>query len=129
VAVDYEPPERPIHILGDRRALRELVANLVDNAMRYTPDGGTAAVRLHAEGGGAVVSVSDTGPGIPGNELPLVFEPFFRGQKAKERPGTGLGLAIARQIAEAHGGRLAVRSTPGAGTTFEVHLPSGKEER
>lgn len=129
VTVEFEPPERPIRVQGDPRALRELFANLVDNAMRYTPDGGVATVGLRAEGLGAVVSVADTGPGIPRGELPLVFEPFFRGQKAKERPGTGLGLAIARQIAEAHGGRLTAQSQPGAGTTFEVHLPPGEEQR
>ncbi len=123
VAVGLEEPEGAVRVEGDAEALRELIFNLVDNAVRYTPDGGEAAVEFHTEGRYAVVCVSDTGPGIPGDELPVIFEPFFRGGEARSRDGTGLGLSIAKQIAEAHGGHIAVHSTPGEGTTFRVYLP------
>ncbi|MFO7956903.1 MAG: hybrid sensor histidine kinase/response regulator [Candidatus Brocadiia bacterium] len=127
VAVELNEPGEPVRLRGDAEALRELFFNLVDNAMRYTPDGGRVHVELGAEGGYVVVAVADTGPGIPAEEREVIFEPFFRGDEAKKRQGTGLGLAIARQIAEAHGGRIAVETELGQGTTFEVLLPQGEE--
>jgi signal transduction histidine kinase len=126
VSVEVEGADEPLEVRGDRDALREMLFNLLDNARRYTPDGGTATVRLCREGRGGAITVADNGPGIPADELPLIFEPFFRGEQAKsQRHGTGLGLAITRQIAEAHGGRIDVQSTPGSGTTFKVYLPPG----
>jgi signal transduction histidine kinase len=122
-------PDRPVSLKGDAEALRELFVNLIANALRYTPGGGEVNVCVQEEGTSAVVSVADTGPGIPREELPLIFEPFFRGEGAKRRDGTGLGLAIARQIAEAHGGRIAVESEAGSGTTFRVTLPLGGGDR
>ncbi|MFW6189589.1 MAG: ATP-binding protein [Planctomycetota bacterium] len=122
VELRLKQPDRSVAVDADREALRELFFNLIDNAMRYTPDGGTVTVALHRTGGHGVVEVSDSGPGIPEDELALVFEPFFRGKKAKQRHGTGLGLAIAKQIAEAHGGRIDVESEPGRGATFKVYL-------
>jgi two-component system sensor histidine kinase/response regulator len=126
-SVDFRSGSRPILVVGDEEALRELFFNLVDNALRYTPDGGAVSVTVEADGRWAVAQVTDTGPGIPPGEQPLVFEPFFRGESAKSREGTGLGLPIARQIAETHGGRIVLESKEGEGTTFKVFLP--REER
>jgi len=129
VTVKFVPETPSLMISGDAKSLRELFVNLIDNAMRYTPDGGRASVRVAAEGKGAVVSVQDTGPGIPREEMELIFEPFFRSGSAKKKPGTGLGLAIVKQIAEAHGGRVCVESEPGHGTTIEVHLSAGESSQ
>jgi signal transduction histidine kinase len=129
LTVSLEAPDDPVPSRGDPEALRELFVNLVTNALRYTPDGGRVAVRLERQGPAVLVSVADTGPGIPQSEQPLIFEPFFRGEQARKRHGTGLGLAIAKQIAEAHGGHISVESEPGRGATFRVHLPAGEEGR
>jgi len=123
VDVSLEVPDGPVQVRGDQGALREMLFNLIDNAVRYTPDGGGVRVLVRHEGGHAVLSVADNGPGMPQSELPLIFEPFFRGDKARERHGTGLGLAIARHVAEAHGGHLSVESEVGRGTEFTIHLP------
>jgi len=125
VRLDHEGPD--LQVRGDPEALQELFTNLIDNALRYTPDGGQVVVEIRADNGNAVVSVHDTGPGIPQQEMELVFEPFFRGEPAKKKHGTGLGLAIVKRIAEAHGGRVTVTSKPGCGTTFRVHLPAGEK--
>jgi len=123
VELRLEGCELPVCVSGDAEALREMVFNLVDNALRYTPDGGRVLVRLAVEGASVVVSVLDDGPGIPVEERGLVFEPFFRGDRAKQKDGTGLGLAIASRIAEAHGGRILLKDAPDGGALFEVHLP------
>ena len=125
VDVRFVCDEPSLRLKGDPKALRELIINLVDNALRYTPDGGRVEVRVSAQGQEAAVCVSDTGPGISPEDKELVFEPFYRSESAKKKPGTGLGLAIVKRIAEAHGGRVRVESEPGRGTTFTVHLPAG----
>jgi signal transduction histidine kinase len=127
VEVESRAPEACVR--GDAEALKELFVNLLDNAMRYTPDGGRVAVCVAAAADGAVVSVSDTGPGIAPGDVELIFEPFYRGESAKRKHGTGLGLSIVKQIAEAHGGRVSVRSELGHGTTFEVRLPCAESAR
>lgn len=101
-----------------------VVTNLLDNAVKFSPPGGRVTVRVAVEEGNAVVAVSDRGPGIPSEELPLLFERFHRGaaSRANGTPGVGLGLAISRAIVEGHGGRIAVESGPG-GATFSVRLP------
>lgn len=111
---------------GDRDQLQHLLLNLIDNAIKYTPQGGTITLGLWAHPDWARVEISDTGPGIDPSDLPLVFDRFFRAQDARssEQDGAGLGLAIVRSIAEAHGGRVEVYSSPGQGTTFRVWLPS-----
>jgi signal transduction histidine kinase len=110
---------------GDRDQLQHLLLNLIDNAVKYTPEGGTISIGLWSDGAWARVDVSDNGPGIPQEELPLLFERFYRTGEArqKERSGSGLGLAIVRSIVEAHEGRIEVFSSIGEGSTFRVWLP------
>jgi len=110
---------------GDKARLRELFLNLLDNAIRYTPSEGTISILLRREGQAAAVSVSDTGIGIPSEDIPHIFERFYRVDKARSRTegGSGLGLAICWHIAEAHGGTIEVESQVGVGSTFSVLLP------
>jgi two-component system OmpR family sensor kinase len=101
------------------------VANVLDNAVKFSPAGGRVTVRVFADNGEAVVSVADTGPGVPPDEIARLFERFHRGSAARsaEAPGTGLGLAISRALVEGQGGRIAVESPPGQGATFSIRLP------
>jgi two-component system OmpR family sensor kinase len=108
---------------GDPDRLKQLLLNLVDNALKYTSPGGTVTVSLYRDQAWVRVSVADTGVGIPPDVLPYVFDRFFRAQR-EGRKGVGLGLSIARWIAEAHGGRLSVESEVGQGTTFTLWLPT-----
>ena len=112
-------------VKGDEARLRELFMNLLDNAIRYTPAPGTVSISLRREGQMAVVAITDTGVGIPAEDIPFIFERFYRVDKSRSRAegGTGLGLAICRHIAEAHGGKIEVKSQVGAGSTFSVWLP------
>jgi signal transduction histidine kinase len=114
-------------VKGDRAKLRQLLLNILDNAIRYTPRGGEISVSVQAEGEMAVVSISDTGIGIPSEDLPHIFERFYRVDRARSRSegGSGLGLAIAKHIAEIHGGRIEIESELGTGSTFRVYLPLG----
>jgi two-component system phosphate regulon sensor histidine kinase PhoR len=114
-------------VWGSPRDLALLVRNLVDNAISYTPAGGAVTVRVGTEGDRVALRVSDTGIGIPGRDLPRVFERFYRVDRARSRDtgGTGLGLAIVKHVAENHGGSVSVQSELGAGTTFAVSLPRG----
>jgi signal transduction histidine kinase len=102
-----------------------MFANLVENAVKYTPPGGRVEVAAESDGREVVVRVSDTGIGISEEYLARIFERFYRVDKArsKQTGGTGLGLSIVRHIAENHGGRVTVESTPGEGSTFTVYLP------
>ncbi|MGZ8606894.1 MAG: sensor histidine kinase [Actinomycetota bacterium] len=116
----------PARVHGSARDLALLVRNLVDNAIRYTAAGGSVDVALAADDGEAVLTVSDTGVGIPTRDLPRVFERFYRVDRARSREtgGTGLGLSIVRHVVENHGGRVSVDSELGRGTRFEVRLPA-----
>jgi signal transduction histidine kinase len=111
---------------GSARDLALLVRNLVDNAIRYTRPGGRIGVELTEDDGDAVLTVSDTGVGIPQRDLPRVFERFYRVDRARSREtgGTGLGLSIVRHVVENHAGRVSVESELGRGTRFEVRLPA-----
>jgi signal transduction histidine kinase len=125
IAIQFLAAGSPGSICADPASLDELVGNLVDNAVRYTPEDGAVTVRVDAVQGGVTVKVSDTGPGISREDLGHIFEPFYRGQAQKGIPGTGLGLPIVKRIAEGHGGRVEVRTTLGEGSEFQVFLPQG----
>jgi signal transduction histidine kinase len=107
---------------ADRERIHQVLSNLVGNAVKFTPQGGRVLVTAMAEDGEARVSVADTGPGIPPEHLPHVFDRFWQARSTR-RAGAGLGLAIARGIVEAHGGVIGVQSEPGRGTTFHFTLP------
>jgi signal transduction histidine kinase len=115
----------PVRAWGDAARLRQVFFNLIDNAVKYTPEGGEVVVRVEAQGGLAVATVRDTGEGIAPEHLPRVFDRFYRADKARtrERGGTGLGLSIAQSVVAAHGGRIELESAPGRGTTARVVLP------
>lgn len=114
-----------VTVLGDEDRLKQLLLNLVDNAIKYTPPGGRVSVSLSKQNGWAHLAVSDTGVGIPAEDLPHIFDRFYRVDKARSRAqgGSGLGLAIAKWIAQAHGGGIQVKSAVGEGTTFTVSIP------
>ena len=113
---------QPLAVSGQAESLRMMLGNLVDNAVRYTPDGGRVDVELRERDGTALLSVGDTGPGIPEAERERVFERFQRLADA-EIPGSGLGLSIVRQVVDLHGGKVALGDAPGGGLLVEVSLP------
>ena len=125
LTVDTQFPEEPVVVSGDREALRQVVDNLLDNAIKYTPLGGRVSLRLEADAGAGVLEVEDTGSGIEPQHLERIFERFYRVDKARSRElgGTGLGLSIVKHFVQAHGGRVFVQSVPGKGSTFRVVLP------
>ncbi len=115
----------PVRVYGDPDRLKQLLLNLVSNAIKYTPPEGTITLSVWPEGSQALIAVADTGEGIPPEDLPHIFDRFYRVDKARARKqgGAGLGLAIAQWIAQAHGGTIGAQSQPGVGTTFTVRLP------
>lgn len=115
----------PVWVQGERRLLERVLANLIDNALKYTPPAGGVTVRLGQDGPRAWVAVRDTGPGIPPEELPQLFDRFFQGRRRSNGgiPSTGLGLGLCRWIVELHRGRIEVSSAPPHGATFTVWLP------
>ena len=129
IGVTTEMPPAPVRLPVDRHRVREMLLNLVTNAIKYTPHGGTVALALAEETDSVVFTVRDSGIGIAPGDLPHIFERFWRADPARsrtgDRPGTGLGLAITKWIAEAHGGSITVQSRPGRGTIFVVRLPKG----
>jgi heavy metal sensor kinase len=116
-------PFQAVMILGDRPRLQRVVANLLDNAVKYTPSGGMVTLTVDADAAGVKVEISDTGMGIAEKDIPRVFERFYRGDKSRSTAGSGLGLSLALAIIRAHGGNITVKSTE-RGTTFSVLLPS-----
>jgi signal transduction histidine kinase len=110
-------------VSGDPLRLRQAFGNLLNNSVKYSRDGQAVVVRAFAVNRQAVISFVDWGMGIPREDLPQIAEPFFRSESSENVPGTGLGLAIAKQMIELHGGRLAVESELGGGSTFTVYLP------
>ena len=114
-----------VQVLGDRDRLKQVVLNLIGNALQYTPPGGMVAVSLRQYGGRGQLIVSDNGPGISSEDLPHIFERFYRAEKSRKRNGGGfgLGLSIAYWIVSSHNGQIDVTSREGRGTTFMVWLP------
>lgn len=117
--------DEPVEVTGDRMALREVLDNLLANVRTHTPAGTRAMVRVLARGGEAVLEVADEGPGLEAEDAARVFERFYRADpsRARDRGGTGLGLAVVAALVEAHGGRVELETSRGAGATFRVHLP------
>jgi heavy metal sensor kinase len=115
----------PLTVHGDREHLRRLLLNLVDNGIKYTPAGGRVTLTLERDGEWAALRIADTGIGLAPGELERIFQRFYRAPEAVDqgKEGSGLGLCIARSIAEAHGGRIRVESSPGRGSAFTVFLP------
>ncbi len=120
-------PDEPVRLAVDPQRIRELLLNLVTNAIKYTPPGGTVGLTLGSGEDHAILVVSDSGIGIAPGDLPHIFDRFWRADPARsrtgDRPGIGLGLAITKWIAEAHGGSITVQSRPGRGSVFTVRLP------
>ena len=123
VSVEFVPIEHEITATFDRERVLQVASILLDNAVKYTPDGGSVTIRVEEQDGSVALAVSDTGVGISEDQLPLVFERFHRADPSRSEGGAGLGLSIARQIAEAHGGQIRAKSTPGKGSTFTLLLP------
>lgn len=130
VTLDLDLPDTPIRIRHDPPRIGQVVANLVGNAIKFTPRGGTIRVEVGATADGARIDVRDDGVGIDPTELPHIFERFYRGSRANEArgSGSGLGLAIVRSIVDMHGGTVTVESGAGAGSQFTVHLPRDPRE-
>ena len=123
-------PDRPVRLAVDRGRIREMLLNMVTNAIKYTPPGGTITLGLEQDDEAVTLLVRDTGIGMAPGDLPHIFERFWRADPARsrtgDRPGVGLGLAITKWIAEAHGGSITVQSRPGRGSIFTVRLPKAQ---
>jgi signal transduction histidine kinase len=127
VSIRYAPPASPVRANFDRTRIEQALGILLDNAVKYTPQGGKVALTVREHEGWVDLEVSDTGVGIPKDQIPLIFERFYRADEARTTGGSGLGLSIAWQIAEAHGGKIAVESKPDGGSTFVFRIPAGEE--
>jgi signal transduction histidine kinase len=123
VALTSAIPNR-LEIAADRNRLAQAIANLLDNAVKYTPRDGRVSLEVAPGESGAVVTVSDSGIGIAADEVPRIWERLYRGDRSRSERGLGLGLSLVKAIAEAHGGTVAVQSTPGEGSRFVLRLPS-----
>ena len=117
-------PWPPPPVSGDRDLLFLAIYNLLDNALKFTRRGDMLEVRAFEDGSTVVVEVADTGPGVPDEEVPRIFEELYRGQEARGVEGSGLGLALVKAVVERHGGRATVRSRPGKGSVFTLRLPA-----
>jgi signal transduction histidine kinase len=126
LTIELDVPEEPVDMLADGMRVREILSNLVGNAIKFTPEGGVVTIGLDVSDDEIGVLVTDTGPGIPEERLPTLFVPYLDAKPREQREAqAGLGLAIASEIAKAHGGRIEVESTLGEGSTFLVTLPVG----
>jgi signal transduction histidine kinase len=128
--VHVDVPDSLPPILGDRRRVEQILTNLLANAAKYTPSGGTVEVAAHSENGHVSVSVADNGPGVPEAERDIVFDKFYRGRDAQRRgeAGSGLGLAIVKSLVDLHGGSIRVEESIPRGARFVVELPRASEE-
>jgi heavy metal sensor kinase len=122
VTIDCDVPDG-IHLMGDTPMIQRMLSNLLDNAIKYTASGGIVNIAVSETPSQAVITVKDTGIGISPQDLPRIFERFYRCDQSRSQSGIGLGLSLAKAIARAHGGGITVRSTPNQGSTFTVTLP------
>ena len=127
ITIETQVDDAPVLPL-DRARMRQVLANLLDNAVKYSPDGGRVHIQARHAAGFATVTVEDQGPGIPADEIPRVWERLYRGDRSRSTRGLGLGLSLVRAIVRAHGGQVDVRSVVGAGSRFEVTLPLPTED-
>lgn len=123
VSLSVDCPDGAILVRGDIRRLQRVFATLLDNAIKYTLPGGTVLISAKHNQDKVSISVVDSGVGISKDELPHIFERFYRSDRSRSTPGSGLGLSLARSFVQAHGGEITVASTPGQGSTFTVLLP------
>ena len=126
VQLEYQGPERPARVLGNRDQLRQVLSNLVDNSIKYAKEsGGEVIISLQEENDNIRIRVSDEGIGIPEEDIPYVFHTAYRAPvtKSMKRSGSGLGLAIAKRIVEQHGGKIRIQSKVGEGTTVSFNVP------
>ncbi len=114
-------------VLADAGRLQQVISNLVHNAIKFTPNGGSVTVSAEAHGDRVIVSIHDTGVGIPDEDIPRIFERFYKADRARSGGGTGLGLAIAKHLVQAHGGQIWVKSREGQGSTFYFSLPIARD--
>jgi signal transduction histidine kinase len=113
-----------IAMTADRSRMRQVLANLVDDAIKYTPSGGSVAIDAYHEQDQTVILVKDTGVGIPPEEISKIWDRLYRGDKSRSQPGLGLGLSLVKAVVQAHKGRIEVHSVPGAGSVFTLYLPN-----
>jgi signal transduction histidine kinase len=113
-----------IAMTADRNRMRQVLANLVDDAIKYTPSGGSIAIDAYHEKDQTVILVTDTGVGIPPEEIPKIWDRLYRGDKSRSQPGLGLGLSLVKAVVQAHKGRIEVRSVPGTGSVFTLYFPT-----
>jgi len=114
-------------VRGDRVSLERAIVNLINNAIKFTPDGGAVRVLARPDGAGVKIEVSDNGSGVESQDLPRVFERFYKADRARRAGGTGLGLAVVKHTAEAHGGRVEAESRLGEGSSFRIWLPASPD--
>jgi heavy metal sensor kinase len=122
ISLSFDIP-KPIHYMGDIQMIQRMISNLLDNAIKYTPSGGSVTVFMNEKDTQLAVSIKDTGCGISPKDLPHIFERFYRCDQSRSQSGIGLGLSLARAIARAHGGDITAESIVNQGSTFTVTLP------
>lgn len=123
LSINLDIPTNLPHVMGDRNRIEQLLVNLIHNAIKFTPKSGRITISSKVHDGSVLISISDTGIGIPEDDLPHIFERFYKVDKARSGGGTGLGLAIAKHIVQAHGGDIWAESEEGKGSTFIFSLP------
>ena len=125
--LEVAAPADPVRLFADQGKVRQLLANLLDNASKFTPSGGTVRVEITEQPDAVVLAVSDTGCGISEEDREHVFKRFYRADSSRNLPGNGLGLSMVQAVAHAHGGRVELVSEPGKGSCFTVIFPRNPE--
>ena len=129
LTLSFDHPKEPLRIQGDEDMLATAFRNVISNAIKYTLAGGSVVVRASASDSQVEIEIRDTGIGIEAQELPFIFERFYRtdASRSRETGGTGIGLAVTAEVIKGHGGRIEVQSEPGVGSTFTIYLPKGEK--